>query len=128
MKRRSPHGQSSRSPSPHSRRRSRDRRVSSRERSPYESRSSAGRRRGSRNRSRSPETSSHKSRNNVPLDPVVGEIYHGRVSNILAFGAVVQIEGLRRRCEGLVHISQLRREGRVANVSDVVQRSQKVCI
>ncbi|THD22163.1 Pre-mRNA-splicing factor ATP-dependent RNA helicase PRP16 [Fasciola hepatica] len=125
---RSPHGRSSRSPSPHSRHRSRDRRASPHEHSPYDSRNSDDRHRRPRNRSRSPDSSSHKPRNNLPIDPVVGEIYQGRVSNILAFGAVVQIEGLRRRCEGLVHISQLRREGRVANVSDVVQRSQKVYV
>ena len=36
------------------------------------------------------------------------------------------MEGLRKRWEGLVHVSQLRREGRVNEVSDVVQRGQKV--
>lgn len=79
-------------------------------------------------RSRSPRKSNQKRpSDDVPLEPVVGAIYTGRVSNILAFGAVVQLEGLRKRWEGLVHVSQLRREGRVANVSDVVQRMQKVC-
>ena len=42
------------------------------------------------------------------------------------FGCFVQLEGLRRRLEGLVHISQLRQEGRVTNVGDVVTRGQKV--
>ncbi|XP_014680531.1 PREDICTED: ATP-dependent RNA helicase DHX8-like [Priapulus caudatus] len=32
----------------------------------------------------------------------------------------------QRRCEGLVHVSQLRREGRVTDVSDVVARGQRV--
>lgn len=32
----------------------------------------------------------------------------------------------RKRWEGLVHISELRKEGRIANVSDVVTKSQKV--
>lgn len=36
------------------------------------------------------------------------------------------MEGLRKRWEGLVHISQLRSEGRVTNVSDVVSRGDKV--
>ena len=36
------------------------------------------------------------------------------------------MEGLRRRWEGLVHISQLRAEGRVTNVSEVVSRGNKV--
>ncbi|XP_042229267.1 ATP-dependent RNA helicase DHX8-like isoform X1 [Homarus americanus] len=65
---------------------------------------------------------------NRPPDenPVVGKVYEGKVTNILNFGCFVQLEGLRRRLEGLVHISQLRREGRVTNVSDVVMRGQKV--
>ena len=36
------------------------------------------------------------------------------------------LEGFRRKVEGLVHISQLRREGRVTNVEEVVSRGQKV--
>lgn len=36
------------------------------------------------------------------------------------------MEGLRKRWEGLVHISQLRAEGRVTNVTDVVSRGDKV--
>ncbi|RVE54979.1 hypothetical protein evm_000346 [Chilo suppressalis] len=59
-------------------------------------------------------------------DPEPGKIYNGRVANIVAFGCFVQIEGLRKRWEGLVHISQLRSEGRVTNVSDVVSRADKV--
>jgi hypothetical protein len=54
------------------------------------------------------------------------QIYSGKVANIVPFGCFVQLEGLRRRWEGLVHISQLRREGRVTNVSDVVARGHKV--
>lgn len=38
----------------------------------------------------------------------------------------MQLEGLKRRWEGLVHISQLRAEGRVTNVSEVVSRGNKV--
>ena len=44
----------------------------------------------------------------------------------MQFGCFVQLEGLKKRWEGLVHISQLRREGRVSQVSDVVNRGQKV--
>ena len=44
----------------------------------------------------------------------------------MQFGCFVQLEGLSKRYEGLVHISELRQEGRVAQVSDVVKRSQKV--
>lgn len=54
------------------------------------------------------------------------QIYNGRVANIVPFGCFIQMEGLRKRWEGLVHISQLRAEGRVTNVSDVVSRGDKV--
>ncbi|CAG0902485.1 unnamed protein product, partial [Cyprideis torosa] len=56
----------------------------------------------------------------------VGKIYEGKVSNIMNFGAFVAIEGVKHHQEGLVHISQLRQEGRVGSVSEVVSRGQKV--
>ncbi|GAA57153.1 ATP-dependent RNA helicase DHX8/PRP22 [Clonorchis sinensis] len=148
---RSPHRAKSRSPSPRGSsnyRSSRERRPSRGRRSPrhrsprdHDSRRSdwnaerddspKRRRRSPRRRgSRSPDNrgASSSSRPTLPVEPVVGTIYTGRVTNILAFGAVVQLDGLRKRWEGLVHISQIRQEGRVANVSDVVQRMQKVYV
>ncbi|XP_074140946.1 ATP-dependent RNA helicase DHX8-like [Sminthopsis crassicaudata] len=62
----------------------------------------------------------------LPEEPSIGEIYNGRVTSIMQFGCFVQLEGLRKRWEGLVHISELRREGRVANVTDVVSKGQRV--
>ncbi|XP_028405343.1 ATP-dependent RNA helicase DHX8-like [Dendronephthya gigantea] len=61
-----------------------------------------------------------------PDKPTVNQIYDGRVTGIMQFGCFVQLEGLRGKNEGLVHISELRREGRVANVADVVSRGNKV--
>ncbi|XP_029933088.1 ATP-dependent RNA helicase DHX8-like [Myripristis murdjan] len=61
-----------------------------------------------------------------PEEPVVGDIYSGKISSIMQFGCFVQLEGLRKRWEGLVHISELRKEGRIANVADVVTKGQKV--
>uniref|UniRef100_A0A8C7L6Z0 ATP-dependent RNA helicase DHX8 n=1 Tax=Oncorhynchus kisutch TaxID=8019 RepID=A0A8C7L6Z0_ONCKI len=63
-----------------------------------------------------------------PEAPAVGDIFNGKVTSILQFGCFVQLEGLRKRWEGLVHISELRKEGRVANVADVVQKGQRVKI
>uniref|UniRef100_A0A6Q2ZIC3 ATP-dependent RNA helicase DHX8 n=1 Tax=Esox lucius TaxID=8010 RepID=A0A6Q2ZIC3_ESOLU len=63
-----------------------------------------------------------------PEEPTVGDIFNGKVTSIMQFGCFVQLEGLRKRWEGLVHISELRREGRVANVADVVQKGQRVKI
>ncbi|KAF8565662.1 hypothetical protein P879_09250 [Paragonimus westermani] len=129
---RSPHRKSSRSPSPRmsSGRRSRDFRRSRRSSHDRDRKHTddVRSRRAPSDQSQSPTDSHRKPRPDLPLEPVVGAIYSGRVSNILAFGAVVQLDGLRKRWEGLVHISQLRREGRVVNVSDVVQRMQKVYV
>ena len=48
--------------------------------------------------------------------------------NLAAFGCFVQLEGIRKKCEGLVHISQLRREGRVNSVAEVVNRGDKAYV
>lgn len=108
-------------------RRSRSRERSSRRRqSPDRRRRSTSRSRERRDRnSKSPERRSKKSIE-LPENPVVGSILDGKVSNIMQFGCFVQLFGLRRRHEGLVHISQLRREGRVNDVNEVVQRGQNI--
>lgn len=54
------------------------------------------------------------------------QIYNGRVTSIMQFGCFVQLEGVRGKFEGLVHVSQLRREGRVKDVTEVVARGDKV--
>lgn len=59
-------------------------------------------------------------------DPEPGGIYAGRVANIVPFGCFVQLMGLKKRWEGLVHISQMRSEGRVGDATEVVQRGQAV--
>ncbi|KAL5966846.1 ATP-dependent RNA helicase DHX8 [Taenia solium] len=87
----------------------------------------------SRDRDRSASFSSSrrirpKLKSELPAEPIVGKVFPGRVTSVLAFGAIVQLEGLQKRWEGLVHVSQLRRESRVGSVSDVVQRHQKVFV
>ncbi|XP_059812511.1 ATP-dependent RNA helicase DHX8 isoform X1 [Hypanus sabinus] len=130
----------------HSRDRDRDRkrRRKSRSRSHSRDRNKGKFSRRSRSRSRSPSRD-HKERFRTrekscekrkeryvdrppPEEPSVGEIYNGKVTSIMQFGCFVQLEGLRKRWEGLVHISELRREGRVANVADVVSKGQRVKI
>uniref|UniRef100_A0A1B0CYN0 RNA helicase n=1 Tax=Phlebotomus papatasi TaxID=29031 RepID=A0A1B0CYN0_PHLPP len=114
-----------------SRSRHRDRRTRSRSRERHRSRSRSRDRH--RRRSRSRDRRRHRShsrerRHQSPLqeDPEPGKIYSGKVANIVQFGCFVQILGVRKRWEGLVHISQLRAEGRVTNVSDVVSRGSNV--
>ena len=41
------------------------------------------------------------------FDPELGEIYEGKVTSVMQYGCFVQLS-LRRRCEGLVHISEVR--------------------
>ncbi|XP_035704142.1 ATP-dependent RNA helicase DHX8 isoform X3 [Folsomia candida] len=66
-----------------------------------------------------------------PMEPEVGKIYTGKVASVVKFGCFVQLDGLRgrpgrNRWEGLCHISQLRREGRVNTPEDVVSKGQQV--
>uniref|UniRef100_A0A915JHK7 S1 motif domain-containing protein n=1 Tax=Romanomermis culicivorax TaxID=13658 RepID=A0A915JHK7_ROMCU len=63
----------------------------------------------------------------IPEEPEVGEIYRGQISSIRTFGCFVQIFGIRKKVEGLVHISQLKKE-RVVSAGDVVKRGQKVFV
>ncbi|XP_073813772.1 ATP-dependent RNA helicase pea [Musca autumnalis] len=104
-----------------SRSRSRDRRRrSSRSRSKDRSRH--------HKRSRSRESKREKMPPPAPMadDPEPGKIYTGKVANIVPFGCFVQLFGLKKRWEGLVHISQLRSEGRVTDVTEVVNRNSTV--
>lgn len=84
-------------------------------------------------RDRSPSTDTHSRHNRnqpsaAPLadDPEPGQIFSGKVANITGFGCFVQLMGLRKKWEGLVHISQLRAEGRVGSVEEVVNRGDSV--
>ncbi|XP_058984979.1 ATP-dependent RNA helicase DHX8 [Musca domestica] len=103
-----------------SRSRSRDRRRRSRSRSKERSRHNR--------RSRSREYKREKMPPPAPMpdDPEPGKIYTGKVANIVPFGCFVQLFGLKKRWEGLVHISQLRSEGRVTDVTEVVNRNSTV--
>ncbi|XP_023311551.1 ATP-dependent RNA helicase DHX8 isoform X2 [Anoplophora glabripennis] len=116
--------------------RSKDRR-SRREREQRDGRNRSRHRQRSRERSRSRSRDKRKDHFNrrhnhdrgspeLEEDPITGKIYMGKVTNIVPFGCFVQLEGLRKKWEGLVHISQLRAEGRVTNVSEVVSRGSRV--
>jgi ATP-dependent RNA helicase DHX8/PRP22 len=111
----------SRSPRRHSGRGSRRSRSRSRTRS-----RSRDRHRRSDGRDRERESNNYKKP--MLLEPVVGEIYEGTVLSIMQFGCFVQLANFRKKTEGLVHISNLRPEGRVNAVTDVVQRHQKVWV
>ena len=118
------------------RKRSRERKRRSRSRDDRRRRSrSRDKDRKRRNRSRSEESSwrSRKVDAHRVADKIIDKdeveqfkVYSGKVQNITTFGCFVQLMGFRRKVEGLVHISQLRREGRVNNVEEVVSRGDTV--
>ncbi|KAI9016044.1 P-loop containing nucleoside triphosphate hydrolase protein [Hyaloraphidium curvatum] len=60
--------------------------------------------------------------------PQIYKIYQGTVGSIKDFGCFVSLEGLRRRAEGMVHISNISGVGRVVHPSDWVKRGQKVWV
>lgn len=117
--------------------RSRDRKRDTRKRSYSGDRKrrsrSRDRKRDIRKRSHSGDRKRHRSRSReerkrveIRDDPELGKIYDGKVANIVSFGCFVQLFGLRKKWEGLVHISQLRSEGRVSDVNEVVSRGSMV--
>jgi polyribonucleotide nucleotidyltransferase len=57
-------------------------------------------------------------------EPKVGEVYKGKVTRIMDFGAIVEF--LPKR-DGMVHVSQLA-PWRVENVSDIVKQGQEVFV
>ncbi|MGV8144943.1 MAG: polyribonucleotide nucleotidyltransferase [Alkaliphilus sp.] len=59
---------------------------------------------------------------NIVKDPVVGEVYKGKVIKIMNFGAFVEILPGK---EGLVHISHIARE-RINKVEDVLSEGQEI--
>ncbi len=61
---------------------------------------------------------------NLTKEAVVGDIYTGKVSRILNFGAMVEILPGK---EGLVHVSELE-DYRVANVEDVVKVGDEITV
>ncbi|KAF7635685.1 hypothetical protein Mgra_00004927 [Meloidogyne graminicola] len=52
-------------------------------------------------------------------------IYDAKVNNITNFGAFAELDGFRKKTEGLIHISQIRNE-RVNAVADVLHRGQRI--
>ncbi|MBN4067803.1 MAG: polyribonucleotide nucleotidyltransferase [Alkaliphilus sp.] len=59
---------------------------------------------------------------NIVKDPIVGEVYKGKVIKIMNFGAFVEILPGK---EGLVHISHIARE-RINKVEDVLSEGQEI--
>ena len=55
--------------------------------------------------------------------PVPGKVYAGQVANVMDFGAFVQLEGVKGRAEGLVHVSLIQ-NAMLRSPHDAVKRGQ----
>ncbi|KAI9693507.1 MAG: DEAH-box ATP-dependent RNA helicase prp22 [Bogoriella megaspora] len=62
----------------------------------------------------------------VDDEPVLHKIYSGRVTGIKDFGTFVNLQGVRGKVDGLVHISAMQAGARVNHPSDLVSRGQEV--
>lgn len=58
-------------------------------------------------------------------EPVLFKVYQGTVTGIKPFGIFVNLQGVKGKVDGLVHVSQMA-EGRVNDPSDLVSRHQAV--
>ncbi|CAO3629658.1 unnamed protein product [Cunninghamella blakesleeana] len=114
------------SPSPQRYHKHSSRRHRSRSRSPSPHRR--------RHRSRSPSPSSHRRRHHdqqrsrrTEIDdvPILYKIYNGKITNMKDFGAFVQLEGVKGRVEGMVHVTQIG-GGHIRHPNDILKRHQQV--
>ncbi|KAI9842936.1 MAG: DEAH-box ATP-dependent RNA helicase prp22 [Thelocarpon superellum] len=59
-------------------------------------------------------------------DPVMFKVYDGRVTGVKDFGAFVNLQGVKGKVDGLVHVSAMQEGARVNHPSDLVSRNQPV--
>jgi len=58
--------------------------------------------------------------------PVIYKVYDGRVTGVKDFGAFVNLQGVKGKVDGLVHVSAMLEGARVNHPSDLVSRGQPV--
>ena len=58
--------------------------------------------------------------------PKLFKVYDGRVTGVKDFGAFVNLQGIKGKVDGLVHVSAMREGTRVNHPSDLVARNQSV--
>ncbi|EEH22573.1 hypothetical protein PABG_04784 [Paracoccidioides brasiliensis Pb03] len=58
--------------------------------------------------------------------PILFKIYDGRVTGLKDFGAFVNLQGVRGKVDGLVHVSAMQDGARVNHPSDLVSKGQPV--
>jgi len=57
---------------------------------------------------------------------VLFKVYDGRITGVKDFGAFVNLQGVKGKVDGLVHISAIQDQGRVNHPSDLLSRGQAV--
>ena len=60
-------------------------------------------------------------------EPNVGEVYRGRVTNVMDFGAFVQLVDFKRKAEGLVHVSTIA-DRHLKSAKDGASRGESVFV
>ncbi|KAJ1643873.1 DEAH-box ATP-dependent RNA helicase prp22 [Coemansia erecta] len=104
----------------HSRERNGRSRSKSKRRSRWDEQRDNGRLRGSR------DTYQERMEQKQDEAPVLYKIYSGRVTNLKDFGAFVSFDGVQGRVEGLVHVSAIRKDVRLDNPREALDRGQSV--
>ncbi|KAF2121425.1 hypothetical protein BDV96DRAFT_211984 [Lophiotrema nucula] len=61
-------------------------------------------------------------------EPILYKVYRGKVVNIKPFGVFINLQGVRGKVDGLVHVSQMQEGARVNDPSDLVSRWQEVFV
>lgn len=97
----------------------------------YSSRDDAyrnGERRRKRDRGRHDDDDDFRRPPPVELDdqPILYKIYDGHVTGVKDFGAFVNLQGVKGKVDGLVHVSAMQEGVRVNHPSDLVSRGQPV--
>ena len=85
---------------------------------------------GRSRRSRYDEDNDDEFRRPPPMElddlPKLHKIYNGKVTGVKDFGAFVNLEGVKGKVDGLVHVSNMKEGARVNHPSDFVARGQPV--
>ncbi|KAH4807348.1 hypothetical protein HBH61_133780 [Parastagonospora nodorum] len=59
-------------------------------------------------------------------EPVLYKVYDGKVTGVKDFGCFVNLQGVKGKVDGLVHVTQMVEGARVNHPSDIVSRMQQV--
>lgn len=59
-------------------------------------------------------------------EPILFKVYTGKITSLKTFGAFVNLQGVKGKVDGLVHVSQIQEGARVNDPSDLLSRWQEV--